>query len=255
MDDNKVVIKINFKPKRAIENKSGMQPPSTTEWNVKRIFIALFVFLFLIVSLVLWLTGVWEAEESRENIISTQKQVEKETNNIESNNIEKIDSVKVEQEKVEPEQLVTAQDIIEEKNIESSDENEVNETGGEQIKSLALTEQSVLPQHLVRALLAKAVINKEPVGVISTPITVGNDKAMAVYYFTELTAMQGRAVYHEWIFKGKPVFKRRIKVLGKRWRASTSKLISHQAAGDWMVRLTDDNGKVMNEIKFQVRGD
>lgn len=39
--------------------------------------------------------------------------------------------------------------------------------------------------------------------------------------------MKGQALYHYWIREGKLIYKGKINILGDRWRAATSKLISY----------------------------
>ena len=257
MDDkNKVVIKVNYKSKSALADKAGTQPNMNTEWNIKRIFIALLVFLIVGGGMIFWLM---DAGKSKQNILNPQQQADKIISNIDNSGIAKIDNSEMEPEKVEP-------DKIELEKVESESEAAVQETGTDKddktninvvnkpaSNEIKQVEQPILTPHLVRALLTKAVNNKEPEGELSIPVIVSKDKAIGVFYFTELKDMKGQAVYHEWIFNGRTVFKRRIKILGKRWRASTRKLMSHKVLGDWLVRLTDNNGKVMNEISFQVK--
>ncbi len=48
------------------------------------------------------------------------------------------------------------------------------------------------------------------------------------------------------------MYKKEIKILGNRWRASTSKMIINSKVGVWNTRLVNKEGVILNEIKFKV---
>ncbi|MGR8936040.1 MAG: DUF2914 domain-containing protein [Gammaproteobacteria bacterium] len=105
---------------------------------------------------------------------------------------------------------------------------------------------------VVRALLAKSIRRKEPYGDVALPLLLGKNEKRRIYYFTELKNMAGQRIYHEWLYKGKSVFKRPIKITEQRWRTSSHKVIRSTALGGWTVRLIDASGKIMHQIDFQV---
>ncbi|NOQ76526.1 MAG: DUF2914 domain-containing protein, partial [Methylococcaceae bacterium] len=105
---------------------------------------------------------------------------------------------------------------------------------------------------VVRALLATEVINKEPVGNMVLPLMLNKDIAKRVYYFTEIINMKGQSLYHQWFRDEQLIYKRKIIMLGNRWRVSTSKLIPYSKTGMWTVRLVGKQGIILNEIKFEV---
>ena len=105
---------------------------------------------------------------------------------------------------------------------------------------------------VVRALLTVGLNNKEPLGNISLPISVTENKAVRVYYFTEIVNMKGQSLFHQWTWNNQIVYKKEIKILGNRWRASTSKMIINSKVGVWNTRLVNKEGVILNEIKFKV---
>ncbi|MCK5830951.1 MAG: DUF2914 domain-containing protein [Methylococcales bacterium] len=103
-----------------------------------------------------------------------------------------------------------------------------------------------------RALLSRGMKNREPIDKITSSIHVGQEAAIKLYYFTEIIDMEGQTLYHHWIREGESIFKREIKVLGRRWRASTNKFIQYFNQGEWKVVLENEDGVVLNEIQFEV---
>jgi len=106
-------------------------------------------------------------------------------------------------------------------------------------------------KNVVRAVLAKGLYNKEPVGDIVLPLVLNDTAASRVFYFTEIINMKGQYLYHLWLRNGQMVYKRRIGILGNRWRASTNKLIPYSKVGSWTVRLVNEQGVILNEIQFE----
>jgi hypothetical protein len=103
-----------------------------------------------------------------------------------------------------------------------------------------------------RALLTSGIKNIEPLDNITSPISVSEHTKTKIYYFTELFNMKGKALYHYWLWKDKIVSKRKIVILGDRWRASTSKKLPNTQVGEWTARIVDDQSNILNEIKFEV---
>lgn len=94
--------------------------------------------------------------------------------------------------------------------------------------------------------------NKEPGKGIVSPLTANKDRAIGVFYFTEINNMKGKTLFHQWKRDGKLVYERKINILGDRWRASTSKLITYSKTGSWSVRLVNKQGDIFNELEFEV---
>jgi hypothetical protein len=103
-----------------------------------------------------------------------------------------------------------------------------------------------------RALLTTGLNNREPIDNITSPVYVSKQDAIKLHYFTEIMNMEGGILYHHWMRNGELVFKREIKILGVRWRASTNKFIQHFNQGEWAVMLVNEEGDVLNKIQFMV---
>lgn len=284
MANKKIVIKINRGANEAIKEEVS-RPVMVTEWHVGRIISAI-----LILSLALLTIGYFflSSEEESQDIIpaTTSTQIspgdismpveiaEEDDNNGDSlrnstiTNKQTIsnDAInKSEQESSQPTlpySPVGIKDSIQESNKKSNsqptDENENKTELTEVLKKDEKRDQkpdnysTIYDQHVSRALLASRIVNKEPSGKLSSPIVVDNDKAVSVFYFTEINNMKGQVLYHHWILNGKTRFKRKINILGKRWRATTSKNINYRQKGHWLVKLTDKDGNILSVVTFDV---
>lgn len=107
-------------------------------------------------------------------------------------------------------------------------------------------------KHIQRGLLAQRTKNKEPNGVVNLPVVVNKEKAISLTYFTEIINMQGNSVYHEWLINNKVIYKKKVNILGDRWRISTRKLFSYTAIGQWQARVVNNKGDILHKIDFLV---
>ncbi len=285
-DTNKVVIKINYKAGKHSPNKAGVNPREITQWNIRRVVMAVLLLAIILGGLVYLLWNNDDADygsdrtqamnaagidakpvgkqlqaipEPQRGPIITQQQVDvsggqeiigqpaKKSRQIPASSSGNADKQVQSVAAVDHGRALTNTVPAEKEQVQKPvvDKREAVVAPGKQ--KFAVT------RGLTRVQLAKGINNKEPFGVIISPVIVDNEKATGVFYFTELRGMKGETVYHEWLLDGKAVFTKRIKILGKRWRASTSKLMNRTYTGNWSVRLKDDQGRVLNEIKFVVK--
>ena len=285
-DDKQVVIKINYAGNRN-KNTAGThtEPEMVTEWYIKRIIIAFVILIFIVAcGIFLWLG---QRGEETTNIDQTSKEVSHVPAEVKEQTLEVIEEVRNESEKV-PVEVVkshsTVVEVIKEKMdtvsrdmqneileipvnkqvnaegniIEQSPDKKVinidNSSISEEESEGAETGSELFPKGLKRAVITSSIWKKGPVDKLTSPIIVKKGRARSVFYFTELTGMKGKAFFHVWKYKEKVKFRKKIKVLGDRWRASTSKLMNYSSIGDWSVQLTNAEGKVMNEIHFTIIG-
>ena len=255
-DSNNVVIKINYKG-------SGKSPyvrtenEMVTEWHYKRIVFAVILFLIFIVFPFYYfsddsgeqqaeqVTGVTEVKPVVNNIIKTVdkervkleqvEEIEKDVNTIINNPIK---ATKKEQAVIEIEAINIKP--VEKVKKEETSEPETNPS------------QDFVDKRIARALLTTGVNNKEPLDVIVSPVVVNKNKASGVFYFTEIVDMKGVDLYHRWLWNDQVQYNRKINILGDRWRAATSKTIPYTKTGNWNVRLVNNEGVILNEIKFKV---
>jgi hypothetical protein len=110
----------------------------------------------------------------------------------------------------------------------------------------------ILDKRISRAVIAESLFEKEPVNIIKGTVNSYKDKAVGVYFFTEINQMKGQELYHQWLYNNRLIFKRKINVLGHHWRASTSKLITYTQQGEWHVMLVNKKGQLLAEVRFVV---
>ena len=106
--------------------------------------------------------------------------------------------------------------------------------------------------NISRAFLARGLKEKEPDGIIESPVVVNNKSMTKIYYFTEILNMEGEVLYHYWMWDGKIEFEKELKIWGNRWRASTLKMIPFSKTGQWQARVVNEEGDILNEIEFDV---
>lgn len=230
-----IVIKVKY----PVSNKEASTPQVITEWNIKRISIALGAFFLL-------LTGLLYVIDGNEN------QTVRVMPSVDS----KIDSGPVANQ-----QSIQNTAILETNQIE--DLSKANQKPkAKEIKNKAIDKSKLIKleerqphkktnKNVVRALLTNDVNNKEPGHEISRQIVLNNHPTW-VYYFTELKQMNGQRVYHEWLKNNVLISKHELPIVADSWRTSSRKLLSVASKGQWVVRLLDQNGNILNESKFRV---
>jgi hypothetical protein len=272
-DSNKVVLKINYQGKNKKLDKSN-PPKMVTEWNIKRIILSLALFI-LFITLILHFISDPAIDLNSDEMFSEKKQppplhlTVKPTTEMTSpvsvdNNINQTDEIVsvinskqssklvAENKFNDPINHIAKQEIVA-NNIQATDT--PIEEASVKIERVSKV-KSVFKQHknsrISRGLLTSGIINKEPMDTLGNTLKVSNKEASTVYYFTEIINMKGKILYHHWLRNGQTIFKRKINILGNRWRASTSKLIIYSQLGVWNVRLVDEQGLILNEIQFDV---
>lgn len=235
-DSKKLVIKINYQNKQSkLEQAEIDTIPYITEWNIKRI-VGSFAMLCLLIAvgIYLWINNGKDMENKDDKAIISL-----------------------------PAEALTAQpqaDIIGDKTAAKSSNAVQQQTpaamvGVNTAKQISNDEHnlaSVSAGKVVRGSLAKYIRRKEPYGKIALPLQLDEHGKQTIYYFTELQDMAGKTIYHEWLYKGKSLFKRPIRITQQSWRTTTHKTIRGTAPGDWTVRVIGENGEIMHQIDFKV---
>jgi len=232
--DKKISIKVKSKTEQRI-----MEDPQVeiiTEWNIKRIFIALLALLLLVI-----IPGYYLNSLNEEPALKGIKQSAITTETISP-------ASEIEMSVIKPKvvEVKKSQGIQFKKEVILP----------EKIKPVVPTPTKAIPEQLQlnisRASLARGMKDKEPYGDVALPFLVNSEQAEGLFYFTEINNMKGETVFHEWLKDGKPFYKRKIKIRGNRWRISTSKLFNNKHVGEWQVRTLSQQGKVLNKITFLV---
>lgn len=254
-DNKKLVIKINYanKPHEFSEAETN-NIAVITEWNIKRIAATLAV-LFLSTGVVVYLwikSGDLDNKstplpvlpnDSIASVAQSNKMLKDETR---SQN--EVMPLTIMSSVERPEDSPTT---VMQPNTDAANGDDVN-NNAQHIAGESKARGSVPSGKVVRGSLAKSIRHKEPYGTISLPLMLGKHDERTIYYFTELKDMSGKQIYHEWLYKGKSVFKRPIKIAEQSWRTSTHKIIRSNALGDWSVRAIDAQGEIMHQIDFSV---
>ena len=105
---------------------------------------------------------------------------------------------------------------------------------------------SVYSAGINRSNFTTAIIDKEPVSDlkdISSDIT-------RVYYFTEITGLNGHTISHRWEYNGQVLAELDFKVNGERWRTWSSKNMLSSWLGKWRVSVLDEGGNIIEQSEF-----
>lgn len=116
------------------------------------------------------------------------------------------------------------------------------------------TEVSQLSNGLVkRALFTRGIEGREPVDRVD-PLSVtwdGNDLVRQLYFFTEVSKLEGRTIYHRWELNGEVLAEIPFEVKSAwRWRVYSSKQILPTMQGEWQVSVVDDRGNTLHSEQF-----
>lgn len=99
---------------------------------------------------------------------------------------------------------------------------------------------------VTRAVFTTDVVDHEPVDELEA---VPADRAK-LYFFTELTGLEGELVTHRWMLDGETVAEVPIQVRGPRWRAYSVKELPEGSTGPWVVVVVDDEGSVLHRSEI-----
>jgi hypothetical protein len=97
-----------------------------------------------------------------------------------------------------------------------------------------------------RAVFTTAVTNREPADQITS---LKND-VQQVYFFTELTGLDGQTITHKWEHAGEVTAEVKFDVKAPRWRVWSSKKFDPSWAGEWTVSVVDGSGAVLAQGKL-----
>lgn len=84
-------------------------------------------------------------------------------------------------------------------------------------------------------------------------LTILDNRHQAVSFYTELGAMAGATVKHEWYFRGALKYSASFDVLADRWRIWSTQLLPPEMAGQWTVKLVTGDGAVLDSRELVYR--
>ena len=98
-----------------------------------------------------------------------------------------------------------------------------------------------------RAIICTGITNHEPTDSLSNvPATTGK-----VFFFTEVSGLEGKTITHRWMKDGAKVADVRISVASNRYRCHSSRSVSGKT-GNWTAQVLDEDGKMLREVAFIV---
>jgi hypothetical protein len=106
---------------------------------------------------------------------------------------------------------------------------------------------SALSAGITRSAFTTEIKNKEPVSEfkhISVDVT-------RVYFFTELSGLNGHTITHRWEYNGKVMAEVHFQVSADRWRTWSSKNLLASWTGKWQVSVLDEGGNILEKNEFE----
>lgn len=103
------------------------------------------------------------------------------------------------------------------------------------------------PDSVTRSTFALAVVDREPVDEVDV-VSTGS-----VYYFTELSGLEGATIRHRWLYQGEVMADVEFQVGGPRWRVWSKKSLLPRWSGQWTVSVVDGNGVVIQSETVEYR--
>ena len=97
---------------------------------------------------------------------------------------------------------------------------------------------------VIRTQFTSAIQDRQPVDNLSE---VNTGTAGRIYCFTELENLSGQIVKHSWVYRGEVVSEQRFHVEGSPARAWSSRLLTPDRPGSWVVIITSGSGRVLAE--------
>lgn len=257
MPEKKIVIKLDYGRQSGDAAAAQEQPEEILEWDFKRIFVGVFLVLLLVAGLMYFWpdenavdvddslhSQIPEALSKPKAVSQTEALIDRETPA----------KVIVDIEQIKPDKTGQEQNSI----VESFPIPPVVDQNTTPVQTLTQRSESLKladwDQSIVsRSQFTSGIINKEPVDRIDPVFFARLNQAIKIHYFVELKGLKGRFVTQQWRHNGKLVWKKRIGILGNRWRIPISKLVNRKRLGDWEVTMEDAEGKVISRQPFEVR--
>lgn len=228
-DSKNIVIKVRYTPSGTAGESPGSASRMITEWNIKRIVGAVGVLILLIAVLSFLLSDKFQESTPRNETAP--------------------DSAPAPQPVASKTESQAASHPTEPQ-ISSDTTKEVSRPSPSPLSAAPAHSRSDV--RIRRASLAYRIIDKEPVDLIGSNVSIKNGKPAQVYYFTEVRGKTDQILFHEWLKDGQLILRHPVTIAAERWRTSSRRQLGQDDLGKWSVRTVDDKGTVLNEINFSV---
>jgi Protein of unknown function (DUF2914) len=215
-EQKNIVIKVQYPSPGATKAQVGTGPVVVSEWNYKRIGLAL-VGIFLAAMV---LANLFGDDDNKQPV----PQIAQSTQSSQSIST------------AQPEQQPTATVPQQEK--------------------VASTLEQPKPEnkkYVARAQLTSDITKNEPVDKLKIPLKIDKKETLWIYYFVELKGMDGKAVFHEWWLNGNLVSRKKVNISDDPWRTSSKQIITYTTNNDWIVRVVDEARNVLSETSFNLK--
>lgn len=107
---------------------------------------------------------------------------------------------------------------------------------------ISLMANSVFAGEVSRALFTISVEDREPASRVDS---IDPHMHQSIYFFTELSQLDGHTITHQWTYNDKVMFEKNFEVKGPRWRVWTSKTFLPEWTGTWIVNVLDTDRSVL----------
>lgn len=100
--------------------------------------------------------------------------------------------------------------------------------------------------NVARVMFTTSVVGREPADQITS---LKND-VQQVYFYSELTGLEGQSVAHKWEHAGEVKAAVTFDVKASRWRVWSSKTLDPNWTGEWTVSVVDASGATLAQAKL-----
>ncbi|NRA69736.1 MAG: DUF2914 domain-containing protein [Gammaproteobacteria bacterium] len=107
---------------------------------------------------------------------------------------------------------------------------------------------SVRLDNITRMALTSAIKDHEPSDELGHQLNA--EKAQVLYFFTEVSGLAGQQISHRWTLNNRVMATVNLNVGGDRWRTYSSKNVTEQMLGQWLVEVINGQGLVISRYKF-----
>ncbi len=117
----------------------------------------------------------------------------------------------------------------------------------------AKAEVAIFSGSIKRAQLTSGIIEGEPVDQLDQTIAMNDQGLLRVYLFMETADLKGKALFHDWNWKGRRIAHARMPIKSNGQKAVSSKFIDRIMTGPWEVKIVDQSDRVLAKAGFEVR--
>lgn len=119
------------------------------------------------------------------------------------------------------------------------------------LASVARTDLAAQEPEVTRAVVAAGIEDREPVGETDRFAP----DVERVYFYTVFEGDFPESHFeHVWLHEGEEMARIALTARGPRWRTWSSKAMLPEWAGEWVVRVEDENGRELAAARFQFGG-